>query len=100
MPNCESHSVQIGNTYKELAVDLLNLFTEFNSQNESLVTLLNQYSTDINGNKEAIIEVLDQYIQTRMLCCYNLVTQLDIIKVIFGQILNLRNCKNCIPKTR
>lgn len=86
MPNCESHSVQIGNTYKKVATDLLNLFTEFNSQNESLVALLSQYSTDINSNKEAIVDILDQYIQQRMLCCYNLVQNIDAITVIFGQL--------------
>lgn len=83
MPNCESHSVQIGNTYKKLATDLLNLFTEFNSQNESLVTLLNQYSGDINGNKEAIVALLDEYILIRMNCCYNIVVNIDSIITYF-----------------
>lgn len=99
MPNnCESYSVQINNTYKELALSLLTLFTEFNSQNESLVVLLDQYSDDINGNKESIVDILDEYLLLRMNCCYNIVVNIDQITALLGQIPCIDQIEN-IPVT-
>lgn len=86
MPSCESYNTLINNAYKKLVTNLLNLFTEFNSQNESLVALLNDYSTDINANKEALSDILDEYILVRSECCYNIVIAIDRIIELFNLI--------------
>lgn len=86
MPKCESNSVKVNNTYKKIASTLLNLFTEFNTQNQSLVLALNGFSTNINGKKEEIISVLDEYIQKRSDCCFNIGLKLDSIILLFSEI--------------
>jgi hypothetical protein len=86
MPNCESNNVLMNNAYKKIAQTLLVLFTEFNSQNESLVTILNDYSTDINGRKEGLISELDTYIIKRSECCYNFVLRINEIIELFSEI--------------
>jgi hypothetical protein len=98
MPNCESNNVLMSNTYKKIAKMLLTLFTEFNSQNESLVTTLTQYSSDINGNKEGLIQALDNYIIYRSDCCYNMILRLNEIIDLFEQIRCVEPIEN-IPTT-